>query len=210
MSFLHVILKNTMKIAIAALRNGTALPIAVITALVAILLDRRNRYVDVAVLLAYLPFKWGEYVRYYFFRMTLETVGSNCIFKFGSFCNYRNARIGHDVLVGFYTILSESTIGNNVLLGGRVFLLSGSHQHRHDDPKKAIIQQTGWRTRIDIGNDVWVGSNATIMADIGSRCVVGAGSVVTKKVEDGTVVGGNPARLLSTTTPFRFPKCSNV
>ena len=34
------------------------------------------------------------------------------------------------------------------------------------------------------------------MADIGSGCVVGAGSVVTKKVEDGTVVVGNPARFL--------------
>jgi acetyltransferase-like isoleucine patch superfamily enzyme len=195
-SFLRVILKNTVKTIIAALRKGTAFPIAFISALVAIFLDHRNRYVDVAVFLAYLPFKWGEYVRYYFYRMTLEGVGSNCIFKFGSFCNYRKTRIGHDVLVGFYTILSEITIGNNVLLGGRVFLLSGGHQHSYDDPKKPINRQASRRVRINIGDNVWVGSNATIMADIGSRCVVGAGSVVTKKVEDGTIVVGNPARLL--------------
>jgi len=188
--------RDARKYLVRFLRVTIALPVAAIAAAVAILLDHRNRYVDVAVLLAYLPFKWGEYVRYYFYRMTLETVGCNCIFKFGSFCNYRNTRIGHDVLVGFYTILSDATIGNNVLLGGRVLLLSGSHQHSYDDPTKRISQQVGSRTRINIEDDVWVGSGATIMADIGSRCVVGAGSVVTKKVEDGTVVGGNPARLL--------------
>lgn len=198
---ISVILKNTVKTIIAALRHGTALPIAFVSALVAIFLDHRNRYIDVAVLLAYLPFKWGEYVRYYFYRITLESVGSNCIFKFGSFCNYRNTKIGHDVLVGFYTILSEVTIGNNVLLGGRVFQLSGGHQHSYDDPKKPISRQTTRRTRINIGDDVWVGSSAIIMADIGSRCVVGAGTVVTKKVEDGTVVVGNPARLLKRIDP---------
>jgi acetyltransferase-like isoleucine patch superfamily enzyme len=200
-SFLRVILKNIVKTIIAAIRNGTALPIAFITALVAIFLDHRNRYIDVAVLLAYLPFKWGEYVRYYFYRITLESVGSNCIFKFGSFCNYRNTKIGHDVFVGFYTILSEVTIGNNVLLGGRVFQLSGGHQHSYDDSKKPINQQAARRTRINIGDDVWVGSSAIIMADIGSKCVVGAGTVVTKKVEDGTVVVGNPARLLKRIDP---------
>lgn len=198
---ISVILKNTVKTIIAALRHGTALPIAFVSALVAIFLDHRNRYIDVAVLLAYLPFKWGEYVRYYFYRITLESVGSNCIFKFGSFCNYRNTKIGHDVLVGFYTILSEVTIGNNVLLGGRVFQLSGGHQHSYDDPKKPINRQASRRTRINIGDDVWVGSSAIIMADIGSRCVVGAGTVVTKKVEDGTVVVGNPARLLKRIDP---------
>ena len=48
-----------------------------------------------------------------------------------------------------------------------------------------------------IENDVSVGSNATIMpVTIGKGAVVGAGAVVTRDVPPGTVVAGNPARIL--------------
>jgi acetyltransferase-like isoleucine patch superfamily enzyme len=35
-----------------------------------------------------------------------------------------------------------------------------------------------------------------IMADLGTQCVVGAGSVVTKSFDDLSIVGGNPAKIL--------------
>ena len=46
-----------------------------------------------------------------------------------------------------------------------------------------------------IGNDVWIGGNATIMAEvhIGHGAIVSTGSVVTKDVPDYAIVGGNPA-----------------
>ena len=46
-----------------------------------------------------------------------------------------------------------------------------------------------------IGNDVWIGGNATIMpgVHIGHGAIVSTGSVVTKDVPDYTIVGGNPA-----------------
>jgi len=46
-----------------------------------------------------------------------------------------------------------------------------------------------------VGSDVFIGYGSIIMPGvrIGNRCVVGAGSVVTKSVPDGTVVVGNPA-----------------
>lgn len=49
-----------------------------------------------------------------------------------------------------------------------------------------------------IGNDVWIGSNAVIMAgvEVGDGSVVGAGSIVTKDVPAYSIVAGNPARVI--------------
>lgn len=47
-----------------------------------------------------------------------------------------------------------------------------------------------------IGNDVWIGHNATIMAGvtIGDGAVIATNATVVKDVEPYTVVGGNPAK----------------
>ena len=47
-----------------------------------------------------------------------------------------------------------------------------------------------------IGNDVWIGYNATIMPGvaIGDGAIIGSNSTVVKDVEPYTIVGGNPAR----------------
>ena len=49
-----------------------------------------------------------------------------------------------------------------------------------------------------IGNDVWIGQKAIIMAGIkiGNGSIVAAGSIVTRNVEPYSIVGGNPARLI--------------
>lgn len=51
-----------------------------------------------------------------------------------------------------------------------------------------------------IGNDVWIGANAIIMAGvvIGDGAIVAAGSVVTKDVPPYGITGGNPSKLIST------------
>ena len=59
------------------------------------------------------------------------------------------------------------------------------------------------RTTIIIGNDVWVGANATILpsvSQIADGAVVGAGSVVTKRVPPFAIVAGNPAKIIK----YRF------
>jgi maltose O-acetyltransferase len=51
---------------------------------------------------------------------------------------------------------------------------------------------------IEIGEDVWVGGGAIILPGvrIGSRAVIGAGSVVTRDVPDDTFAAGNPCRVM--------------
>ena len=57
---------------------------------------------------------------------------------------------------------------------------------------------------ISIGDDVFVGARAVLMPGvrIGYRCVVAAGAVVVKSVPPGTIVGGNPARVIGTFDAF--------
>lgn len=52
--------------------------------------------------------------------------------------------------------------------------------------------------RIRIGNNVWIGAGAIILAgvSIGDCAIIGAGSVVTKDIEPYTIVAGNPAKKL--------------
>jgi acetyltransferase-like isoleucine patch superfamily enzyme len=49
---------------------------------------------------------------------------------------------------------------------------------------------------VTIGEDTWVGNCAIIMANIGKKCIIGAGSVVTKDIEDYSIVVGNPAKVI--------------
>ena len=54
-------------------------------------------------------------------------------------------------------------------------------------------------TKLTIGNDVWIGHNATLLStvsSVGDGAVIAAGSVVFKDVPPYAVVGGNPARVL--------------
>lgn len=55
------------------------------------------------------------------------------------------------------------------------------------------------RTRLTIGNDVWIGHNATLLdsvRSVGDGAVVAAGSVVVKDVPPYAIVAGYPAKLI--------------
>jgi acetyltransferase-like isoleucine patch superfamily enzyme len=54
--------------------------------------------------------------------------------------------------------------------------------------------------KIKIGNNVYIGNNAIILpgVTIEDNVIVGGGSVVTKSVPQGVIVGGNPARIIGT------------
>ncbi len=53
---------------------------------------------------------------------------------------------------------------------------------------------------VKIGDNTFIGQRVTILCgvEIGSNCIVGAGSVVTKSIPDGMVFAGNPARKICT------------
>lgn len=61
---------------------------------------------------------------------------------------------------------------------------------------QALFEIPGRKGDTKVGNDVWIGMNATIMpgVTIGDGAIIGACAVVTKNVEPYTIVSGNPAR----------------
>lgn len=83
-------------------------------------------------------------------------------------------------------------IGDGVLIGHYVTIATLNHgfapADRHDLIPAPVV----------IGNNVWIGSNATILpgVTIGDNAVVAAGAVVTKDVPANTVVAGVPAKIV--------------
>ena len=61
--------------------------------------------------------------------------------------------------------------------------------------------------RVRVGAGCYIGANATVLPGIhvGEHAIVGAGAVVTKDVTRGTVVAGNPARVIRNTEPTQPP-----
>ncbi len=87
-------------------------------------------------------------------------------------------------------------IGENCLISYQVHLRTDMHNYK--DPSKLIRLQGHSEEDIIIGNDVWIGYGAQIMAGvtIADGCVIGAGAVVTNDTIAYGVYGGVPAKLI--------------
>lgn len=151
---------------------------------------------DSSQALSMIPGARGEYLRMQFYRLALEGCGEGAQIVFGTIFSTPRARIGDHVYIGAFCNIGWADIGDDVLLGSNVHILSGRSQHGIADLATPVrLQQRGDR-QVSIGEDTWIGNGAMIMAHVGRKCVVGAGSVVTSDVEDYSIVAGNPAVLI--------------
>jgi maltose O-acetyltransferase len=113
------------------------------------------------------------------------------------FCDYgSNIELGERVFFNFNCVVLDVClvrIGSFSLFGPAVQIYTPMHPFNADLRRK---QEFG--KPIEIGSDVWVGGGAIILPGvrIGSRAVIGAGSVVTRDVPDGMFAAGNPCRVI--------------
>ena len=120
--------------------------------------------------------------------------------------NRINLSIGEFSFLGkVYMALHEKVIiGSRVCINDGVQILTASHNVT--DPKWSLI-----KAGVTIEDYAWIGTNALLLPGItiGRGAVVGAGAVVAKSVEQGSIVVGNPARPIpkKRTAVFDYNPC---
>ena len=105
----------------------------------------------------------------------------------------KNTHIGKNVFINSGCHFQDQGgifIGDNVLIGHNVAMCTLNHNQKPSKRSNMIPKP------IKIGNNVWIGSKATILqgVTIGENAIISAGAVVTKDVRANTVVVGVPAR----------------
>lgn len=153
------------------------------------------------VLLFTLPrFRLLNFFKSLFLRLMGAKIGKRVVFYPGVWImTGKNLFIGDDVDLAKDVIITSKggvSIGSRTLIGYRTQILSSNH---HVPPVGSMIYNAGHNHKpINIGKDVWIGSNCIITAgvNIESGSVIAAGSIVTKNVQANQIVGGNPAKLI--------------
>ena len=132
------------------------------------------------------------------------------------------------IIVGDFTYIADSDFeshvthlyewnGDRLIIGkfcqiaaGVEFVMNGANHQMNAVTTFPFYTLQGWNMKTPalsdlplkgdtvIGNDVWIGQNATIMpgVHIGDGAIIGANSIVTGEVQPYTIVAGNPARLI--------------
>ena len=89
-------------------------------------------------------------------------------------------------------------VGNNTRIASHIVIVPSNHVF--SDPDIPIKDQGLTQIGITIEEDVWIGAGVRVLDGVvlGRGCVVAAGAVVTKSVAPRIVVGGAPAKHIST------------
>lgn len=131
-------------------------------------------------------------------KLLIPNQGKSCFIQPPFHCDYgTNIVLGKRVFFNFNCIVldvAQVTIGDRTMFGPNVQIYTATH------PITAKPRASGeeFGKPIIIGEDVWIGGNATICpgVTIGDRAVIGAGSVVTRDIPNDVFAAGNPCKTI--------------
>ncbi len=172
------------------------LPLYLLHRLLGLLGNRDRSFWGISQFLSLFPGIGGTFLRKNFYRLTMARCDRKCAILFGTIFSQADTEIGRGVYIGPHCNIGKCRIERNCTLGSGVHVMSGKHQHAFTSLDTPIQEQGGGFEKVCIGEDTWIGNGALIMANVGKKCIIGAGSVVTRDVEDYSIVAGNPARLI--------------
>lgn len=128
-------------------------------------------------------------------------IDANCQLSKGNIikCYGGKVTINQNTYLGEYVIIyghGGVTIGQNTLIAMHTCIISSNHTIPSRDEK--IRHKADILLPTNIGSDVWIGANCTILGGvtIGDGAVIGAGSVVTKDIPSYAIAVGNPAKVI--------------
>ncbi len=130
-------------------------------------------------------------------RELLGTGGDDVWMQPPFFCDYgSNILLGKKCFFNFNCVVldvCQVRIGDHSLFGPAVQIYAATHPLDVE-----LRRRLEFGKPVEIGSDVWVGGGAIICpgVKIGSRCVIGAGSVVTRDIPDAVFAAGNPCRVI--------------
>jgi acetyltransferase-like isoleucine patch superfamily enzyme len=126
------------------------------------------------------------------------TIGNRC--KIASFVEIQSGvTIGDDCKIqSFAFIPTGVTIGNGVFIGPHVCFTNDKFPRAVDKDGNLLGSDDWTITPTVVEDGASVGANATILCGvtIGAGALVGAGTVVTRDIAPGTIVVGNPAKVV--------------
>ena len=127
--------------------------------------------------------------------------------KIGTFVEIqKGVRVGNRCKISSHTFICEGvTIEDDVFVGHNVTFINDRYP-RATNTDGALQSEADWKCEgTRIGRGASIGSGATLLCGIsvGERAIIGAGSVVTKDVPSDSIVAGNPARVIRSSTKAR-------
>lgn len=124
------------------------------------------------------------------------TIGDGCYIGFG-----------FSALADFNSTL---TIGSDVLIASNVLITNENHSINPEDNVSYMDQPLSSKSVL-IDDGCWIGEQVCILpgVTIGKKCIIGAGSVVTKSIPAYSIAVGNPAKVIKRYN-FNIKKWENI
>ena len=168
----------------------------IVYGLSSLIIDKERAFAAASESIARIPGTRGVYQRQAFYRRTLASCGEDVYFGWQTVFSKTGAKIGDGVYLGRRCSLGLVEIGEHTMLSDGVQILSGRRQHgTEQEGRLPFKEQAQTFSRVRIGSNAWIGTNAIIMADVGKATIIGAGAVVIEPIPESSLAAGVPAEV---------------